>query len=289
MIGYNNFQVKTSWELLRATASILKKNKKFLIYPAVSLFSLGVVLLTFVYPFIFKGGISHAMTQKVSINYYFYLFIFYLIANFITIFFNSALIAVVNKSLSGEDPGIMDGFADSLKHIRSLLVFAVLSSIVGILLHRIAEKFSWLGKIFAIAADLAWNMAVFFVLPVVVIKDEDIFTAIKSSASMMKKTWGEVLIGNFVVDAGLLSVTLIVMLIFAPITALLGFTNLSPAAFFTGTVGFCIVFVLSFSSSIFDVIYKIVLYRYVTTGKIEDGFKEEHLKSAFIPKAANNK
>jgi len=204
-------------------------------------------------------------------------------------FFNSALITVVFKSLCGEEPTIIDGIAGAVKNIRPILVFAFLSSTLGFILYKIAEKFSIAGKLFSIGVDLAWQIAVYFTLPLIIIEEEDIFSAIKKSSQMMKKSWGDVLVGNFTVGAGLLSIGLVILIISLPIAALLGFSDHTLSAFITGGAGFTLFFLVMFASSIFELVYSIVLYRYITIGHVESGFKEEYLKNAFTPVPSKRK
>jgi membrane-anchored glycerophosphoryl diester phosphodiesterase (GDPDase) len=289
MLAYSNGQVKISWELLKATVSLLLKNRRFLVFPVISLLCIGGVIVTFVYPSIAGGNFKSLALQKVSLNFYLYLFLFYLIVGFITMFFNSALITVVYKMLSGEDAILMDGIACAVKNIRTILVFAFLSSTIGFILYKIAAKFSFAGKLFAAGVDLAWQIAVYFTLPLVIIEGEDIFSAIKKSSQMMKKNWGNVLVSNFTAGAGLLSVALLTLIIFLPIAAVLGFSDNTLAAFLLGGTGFVLFFIVGFSASVFEVVYSIVLYRYISLGFVEPGYKEEYLKNAFIPDKSKTK
>jgi hypothetical protein len=53
------------------------------------------------------------------------------------------------------------------------------------------------GQIIAGILGVAWSLLTFLVVPVIVVERKGPVEAFKRSASMLRKTWGEQLIGNF--------------------------------------------------------------------------------------------
>jgi len=76
---------------------------------------------------------------------------------------------------------------------------------------------------------LAWNLATFLVVPVLVAEEVGPFEAVKRSAQLLKRTWGEQIVGNLSIGGifGLLTLGVIVLIV-APSLYLM-FTINNPA------------------------------------------------------------
>jgi hypothetical protein len=120
-------------------------------------------------------------------------------------------------------------------------------------------------------------MATFFVVPVILYEELNVFPAIKRSGAVFKKTWGETFVGHF--GFGLLFFLLgLVGLLFILLGLLAG-----------GFIGLMVGLVLAFIWWVFVSCLAVAtkgvmvaaLYRYARTGKIAPAFKKyEHLFSS---------
>ena len=81
------------------------------------------------------------------------------------------------------------------------------------LLKALEERLGFIGQIVVNLIGLAWTVSTFLVVPVLVHQNVGPIDAVKESASMLKKTWGE----NIIANAGM---GLVFMLLYIPVFAL---------------------------------------------------------------------
>ena len=270
-----------SWELVKASWSVLKADKELAIFPIVSFVASLVVLLTFAVPTILAGFFDSL--TGVPVLGYVILFFFYVVMYFVTIFSNSALVGATMIRLEGGDPTVGDGFRIAFEHFGNVLGYAVLSATVGLVLRVIAERGGVIGRLVTSILGFGWSITTFLVIPILVVEDIGPVDGVKRSASLLKQTWGEQLVGNFGLGAifGMIYVLLI----------LGGIAGIALAAF-TGSVGLIVTMVLlvivaiimvAMINSALSGIYTAVVYRYATTGETA-GFDSDIIKNTFKQK-----
>jgi len=153
--------------------------------------------------------------------------------------------------------------------LGAILGWAVVSAFVGTILSLLRT-----GKRGARAtanmAQLAWGVATYFVIPVIMFENEGPLSAIRRSTSIMKRTWRESLAGSL--GMGLVFLGLI----------LLGLAVAYPVGwFFGGVIGgvvaaiICLIVVLVFSSAANAVLIA-ALYRLARTGKTPAAMEESN-------------
>jgi hypothetical protein len=124
----------------------------------------------------------------------------------------------------------------------------------------------------------------FLVVPVLVVENVGPVEAVKRSGSLLKKTWGEQLVGNFSIGTifGLLGLG--VILIGVLLTVVVAATK--SVALMALVIGATILAILALSllSSTLSGIYQAALYRYATEGDTSGYFSEDLIQGAFKPK-----
>ena len=116
---------------------------------------------------------------------------------------------------------------------------------------------------------------------VLVIEDVGPLEAVRRSANLLKKTWGEQIVGNFSIGLifGLLTVLVIVLAI--PTFIFVASTN-SVAIIALAAVLFVLILVLfGLISSTLNGIYVAAVYRYAAEGEASGFFSEEMVQGAF--------
>jgi len=113
------------------------------------------------------------------------------------VFFNMALIHCTHLYFMGEEPTVRKGIQFSLSRIRTIFSWAVIAAIVGTILKLLQENLGSIGKIITGLVGMVWNIAVFFVVPIIAYENLGPIDAIKRSAQMMKEKWGESLGASF--------------------------------------------------------------------------------------------
>ena len=270
-----------SWELVKASWSVLKADKELAIFPIVSFVASLVVLLTFAVPTILAGFFDSL--TGVPVLGYVILFFFYVVMYFVTIFSNSALVGATMIRLEGGDPTVGDGFRIAFKHFGNIMGYAVLSATVGLVLRVIAERGGVIGRLVTSILGFGWSITTFLVIPILVVEDVSPVDGVKRSASLLKQTWGEQLVGNF--GLGAIFGMIYVLLILGGIAGIV-------LAAFTGSVGLIVTMVLlvivaiimvAMINSALSGIYTAVVYRYATTGETA-GFDSDIIKNTFKQK-----
>jgi cobalamin biosynthesis protein CobD/CbiB len=128
---------------------------------------------------------------------------------------------------------------------------------------------------------MAWNLATYLVVPVLVVEGVDPLTAIKRSASLLKQTWGEQIAGNFGIGLifGLLTVVVFLLGIPAVIFALAA-ESVVLVVFVVVALVLLVVFINLISTTL-NGIYIAAVYRYAAEGESSGFFSEEMVQGAF--------
>lgn len=182
-----------SWQLMKTSFGVLRKDKEILLFPLLSLIITIVILISFFTGFFFFMGIEMLFSPWTWVI----LFIIYIILYFVVIFFNTAVVGCATIRLTGGDPTISDGFHIAGKRIGKIFQWAVISAIVGIILKTLQQRGGTAGKIVSWIAGFAWTYATFFIIPVLIYEEKSVLRSIKRSAQIFKITWGETFVGSF--------------------------------------------------------------------------------------------
>jgi hypothetical protein len=279
-------RIKNSWELIKASASVLASDKELLVFPLISSIGVLIVSLTFFVPLALSGLLG-SMSSKVpgaQLLGFIVLFVFYVFQYFVIIFSNSALVGAALIRLNGGDPTLGDGFRIALSHIGSIFGYAVISATVGTLLRMLAERNSTLGRLVISLIGLAWNIATFLVLPILVIEDLGPLDAIKRSVSLLKKTWGEQLAGTIGLSFVFSLITIGAFVASVPFI-IISLTN--QLYWLAIIIGILLIFGLSIVGLIngaLSGIFTAAVYRYAVEGETSEYFPAELIQGAFLPR-----
>ncbi len=189
-------KLSNSWALIKASAAVLRADKELIVFPIISAIGVLIVTLTFAFPMMLAGMFDSLLKGKSQVFGFIVGFVFYVVQYTVIIFANSALVGAAMIRLRGGDPTVGDGFRIAMKHIGSILLYALISATVGTILRWISERSKMLGRIVASLVGMAWNLATYLVVPVLVVEGVDPMTAIKRSASLLKQSWGELCVAD---------------------------------------------------------------------------------------------
>lgn len=272
-----------SWELVKASWAVLRADKELIVFPIVSFFGVIAVTLVFLIPSLVAGVIDEE--SGISIAGYVVLFLYYVVMYTVIFFSNTALVGAALKRLDGGDPTLADGFNIAMSRIDKIIGYAVIASTVGIILNWIRERAGLLGSIAAGFLDLAWNVATFLVVPVLVVENVGPIEAVKRSTSLLKKTWGEQIVGNLGVGFvfGFIIMGVIIVIGF-PLMALAIATGSAVVIIGAVVLIVLIVMALVLIQSTLNGIYVAAVYRYAVTGQVQAGFDPALIQGAFRQK-----
>jgi hypothetical protein len=191
-------RLSNGWTLAINSFKVLKENKQLIIFPVLSGISLVLIMGSFVLVFLGINGWSDENVEDPgTIGNYLYLFLFYLVNYFIVVFFNMGLIHCTRLYFRGEEVSINAGLRFSLSRIGTIFSWAVFAATVGTILRIIQEESGFIGKIITGIIGIVWNIATFFVVPVIAYEGLGPIAAFKRSSQLMKQKWGESLGATF--------------------------------------------------------------------------------------------
>jgi hypothetical protein len=273
-----------SWALVKASWSVLLADKELLIFPVISGLASLLVVISFALPTILAGVADGILAGEAGIFSYLVAFLFYIVLYFVTFFFNTALVGAALIRLDGGDPTVQDGLRIAWRHAGNIFGYAAILATVGMILRAISERSGALGQFVISLVGFAWNVATFLVVPVLVIEEVGPIDAVKRSADLLRRTWGEQLVGNFSIGTifGLMMFFVVLLGIGGIVaTALAGIPSLIILAVLFLVFG---LLVLGLISSALNGIYTAALYRFATTGQTAGYFDPTIIKESFKQK-----
>jgi len=191
-------RLSNGWKISMNSFAVLRENKQLIIFPILSGVSMILIMGSFITAVLASAGwdADNISEKNTAVNYI-VLFLFYVVNYFVVVFFNMALIHCTRLYFRGEEPTVSKGLQFSLSRIGAIFSWAVITAIVGTVLKLIQENVGSLGKIITGFVGIVWNIAAFFVVPVIAYEDLGPIDAIRRSAQLMKEKWGESLGATF--------------------------------------------------------------------------------------------
>ena len=273
---------KTSKEIIKSSWAILNQGKEIMLFPIVSTIVSLVALaffisLYFLFATFSMTGLSQVTSDKIGVGPYIGIFVFYLVMFFIVNFFQAGMFIIVYGRFSGQNLSFSDGMRGAINNIGKIFSWSLISATVGVILDMIASRSKIIGRIVASILGAAWNIMTYFSLPSLIIGQKSIKESFKESASMIRKTWGEVFIVN--VGAGLIfGLILLFVLCFCILAVIL--VPKMPMIITILILFIILTVIISVVSVTLNTIFKLALYVYASTGQVPQGFSSELIQSA---------
>ncbi len=283
-------KITQSWALAGQCWGVLKEDPALMLFPLMSAAALILLLASFAAPIwvvahhIGTVQTEYSTTHTARLAYYVLLGAFYLITYSVMIFFNTAMIAVALRRLDGEDASVGEGLRLAWDNAASILAYAVIAATIGWILHGIEERVGFIGRIVVGLVGAAWSIASSMTLPVLVLENVGPIEAISRSLELMKRNWGENVVGTG-------GIGLAVAVIAVP-TVLPAYIFMR-AAFATGKLSHIILacilmvavlLVIGVLRTTLHAVYTAALYRFATGAKDNHGIDAGLLAGAFVSK-----
>lgn len=210
---------------------------------------------------------------------------FYLAQYTVIIFFNTALAAVATARLRGDEADVSYGLAVARSRFGTILGYAVIAATVGVILRSLQERLGLIGRIVVGLIGMAWTVATFLVVPVLANEEVGPIEAVKRSGAMLRRTWGENLIGN--AGIGLAFGVITTLAIIVSVLLVMGAAMSQSLPLMVGTVALMVIglALLFMVQSSLQGVYAVALYRYVDEGEAGAGFDQQMLQQAFRNKS----
>ena len=266
-----------SWELVKASAGVLRSDKKLMLFPLISGVATLVVMATFLVPAfalrLFENGIGLGGAV--------FGFLFYFCQYSVIIFFNCALVGAAMIRLDGGDPTLRDGFDAARSRLPSILGYAAIAATVGVFLQALKNKDNnFIVRLIGSGLGAAWTLATFLVVPVLVSRDIGPIDALKESVALLKRTWGENAIGNVGIGAAFGLIAFLFLLVGAGMTFAAYQVSLA-LAIGVGALFLLGVLLLGIYQAALSGVYSAALYRYAVSHEAPAAFRGAMLEDAF--------
>lgn len=196
--------ISNTIDLMKSCIRVLKKDKELILFPILAVFFVILfvwIIFTFVGLDISALTSNDNQTEEIPIVP---LLVLVFGANFIVVFFNSALVSAALDRLRGGDPNVRSGLSHASKHIHHIFIWSIIVTIMALIFAAIRASGRNRGavgqimtSIFASLLQAGWAMMTFFVIPIIVSENLSPFAAIKRSSGLFKQTWGNQVTANF--------------------------------------------------------------------------------------------
>lgn len=272
-----------SWKLVKASASVLASDRELVIFPILSTIGVIIVTLTFAVPLFLSNFFDSVFTDKLGVMGFVVAYLFYLVQYVVIFYANTALVGAAMIRLNGGDPTVRDGFRIANSRFGTIIGYALIAATVGMVLKALSRRRGMVRFISSILG-MAWNLATYLVVPVLAAEGLGPIAALKQSVSLLRRTWGEQIIGNF--GLGLIFGIAGFLVVAAVVPIIILAANYQSLILFIIAIGmlFLLLTILGLINSSLNGIYTAAVYQYASTGRSSAFFEDQMVKNAFTPK-----
>src|SRR5215470_10654594 len=211
----NKFQ--RSWLLLKSSLSVIGTNKQLLVFPVVICICTVTIITFFLLPPLLRPtghpylsaehwqAISHSLFTNNGAHgeahftpaAMVYMGFLYFLTMFIATFCNVAFYHEILAALAGQPVSVGRGLKFAMTKLGSIFMWTLLAGVVGLIIKLIEERLELVGRIIGRLVGLAWSVAAVFAIPIIVRQEGNAnpIAVLQKSAGVLKRTWGEALIG----------------------------------------------------------------------------------------------
>lgn len=280
-----------SWRLVRSSWRVLWRNSDLLFFPLLTVVGASIMLGSFGWAMLL--WLDFDIQRVVDAPAWVHVlstFAWYLLSYAIGIYTNTALIAVVMRLFRGEAPDMRAGWRLATSRLPSIFGYALIMATIGVVLRYILRPAGILGRLVGPAIErsiifafvgLAWHIVPYFVVPVIISGERHPLRALKHSAGLIKRTWGNDVVVNASVWL-IFTVPLLVVGTLAVPAVSWAVTTLSEMVVTVTVYALLLLVLLTLLFKMaMDGIFSAAVYEYATTGVIVEHFHEEDLQRAF--------
>jgi hypothetical protein len=283
-------RIRRGWGIAKASWSVLKLHPKLLVFPIIS----GVTLIALVGAigvsmYVERSHMAALMEFLKKDNphdpiVYAVAFVFYFVCSFIVIFFNAALVFCAMQAFAGETPSLRAGLSTAAGRLPQILGWTLVAATVGVLLNALQntlrDRLGFLGALLGGLLEFSWAVTTFFVVPVLVVDGLGPIAALKRSAAILKRTWGESLGGEGGLGLIAFAVSMPAFIVLALVGAIAG----KGAAAAIIVVAALYLIAVSIVFAALGAIFRTGAYIYATTGQAPSSMDPQLLQASFRKK-----
>jgi hypothetical protein len=277
-------RISNSFALARSSWRVLREDKKLVLFPVLSGIACLMVLISFAVPFVAMPQLVNDLQQHAAWALYVIGFAFYFVNYFVIIFFNAALVSCALMRFNGAEPTLGDGLRAASLRLPQILLWALVSATVGMLLKAVENAGEKVGQFVSAILGTVWSILTYFVVPVLVVEKVGPFAAVKRSTEILKKSWGEALVGGLGIGLFVLLLALPGILVLFLGIVLIAMGKMAVLGVLFLVLALVYLLIVSAASSALQGIYVSALYQYASHGEAPPGFEQSTMAHAFTSK-----
>ncbi|HUA73454.1 MAG TPA: DUF6159 family protein [Solirubrobacteraceae bacterium] len=267
-------RIARSWRLTRAAWQVVRHDRSMLALAAISTL-VGVVALAAM--FVLAGAFDKGHLKGDELALFALIFAYPL--TFLSVFFNTAIAASAAAALEGRHLTVGQALAVPARKLGTVALWSLMAAVVGVVLEQLANRLPLGGSIAARLAGLGWSLASLFAVPIIALEDVSAPDALKRSAGVVKKRWGESIGGNVIIGAWMAIAIFLLVVVFA--AAAVATNDVSAVRDFVIGVGVLALVAVFALQLLVRQTFAVALYRYATDGAAQGPFAERDLRSPF--------
>jgi hypothetical protein len=270
-------RIARSWRLTRAAWGVVRSDRSLLVLAAISAIAGGIGLaLIFILGGSFQNG--HLKGDELAL----YALIFAYPLTFISVFFNTAIAAAASAALQGRHLSVGQALAVPMRKLPTVALWSLIAAVVGFLLEQAASRLPLGGSIAARLVGLGWALASLFAIPIIALEDCSAPEALKRSAHVVKKRWGEGIGGSLIIGAWTAIAVLVAIVVF--VVAAVATNDVPAVRDAVIVLGVLVLAAIVALQLVVRQTFAVALYRYATDGSALGPFSEGDLQAPFARK-----
>ena len=251
----------TGKQLLRAAWRMLRATKGLLLLPFLGAITAILAAVIFAIPGVVLT-VSSTEQWATTLGVLLILLLGALAATVATVFFQGATVSAAMQTAEGRDVTLRSSLAGAGRRFGALFSWGLLTATVGVLLSIVRDKLGSAGAVVAALGGLAWGVATYFCIPVIIAENANPIAAIRRSGALLTKTWGSAARAGLRFGFGVLLLNLLAVgVIGAGIVTVQTIGSAPLAAVLIG-VGVLMLIVIAVITSAISAYAKALLYRY---------------------------
>jgi uncharacterized protein DUF6159 len=267
-------RIARSWRLTRAAWEVVRGDRSLLTLAAVSAVTGGIGLALI---FVLSGSFDEGHLKGDELALFAAIFAYPL--TFVSVFLNTAIAAAAAAALEARHLSVGEALAVPSRKLGTVALWSLMAAVVGFVLEQAASRLPLGGSIAARLVGLGWSLASLFAIPILALEDCSAPEALKRSAHVVKKHWGEGIAGNLIIGAWTGIAVLGIVIVFA--VAAVATNDVPAVRDAVIAVGVLTLAAVAAMQLVVRQTFAVALYRYAAEGTVAGHFAERDLQSPF--------
>jgi hypothetical protein len=267
--------MRRGWHLGLQSLKIVLRDKTLILFPLIP-FTTAIIIIVSFCLVVGPDKLFWALFVVNTLEHARYLALGYVVVAIISVFFWMGLVACTRISIDERDSKFMDGILAAMKKFHWVVLWALVSWTIGPILNLL-DHLRYTSGLVRRIAKTNWSQLSYFLLPILVVDNINLFSALRRSSTVTAKTWGEGAVSQLGFMWFFWLMNLPTILLFAYGHYLEGPWP-KPLTF----VVLAMIYGTLVTYQTLSAVLSVVLYKYATDGTVVKGFDGEWMKNAFV-------